>query len=64
MSQIKQSVKVSTPLAKSNGQGFAALRTYTLVRYFTSVLAITFSMVVQAGEAMPRRNKCRSANPV
>ncbi|MBD2811623.1 hypothetical protein ID853_12175 [Xenorhabdus sp. Vera] len=34
MSQIKQSVKVSPPLAKSNGQGVAALKSRTLVGCF------------------------------
>ncbi|MBD2815485.1 hypothetical protein ID850_12030 [Xenorhabdus sp. Flor] len=64
MNLINQFIKVIPPLANTNGQGVAALCTYALVRSFTSVLAITFSMVVQAGEAMPRRNTCRSANPV
>ncbi|MBD2805911.1 hypothetical protein ID853_12030 [Xenorhabdus sp. Vera] len=64
MNQIKQFVKVALPLANTNGQGVAALCAYTLVRIFTSVPAIASSMVVQAGEAMPRRSKRRSANPV
>ncbi|MEX0445369.1 hypothetical protein [Xenorhabdus sp. SGI246] len=34
MSPIKQSVKVFPPLAKSNGQGVAALCNYTLVGSF------------------------------
>ncbi|WP_323863717.1 hypothetical protein [Xenorhabdus cabanillasii] len=34
MSQIKQSVKAIPPLAKSDGQGLAALCTQTLVGYF------------------------------
>ncbi|MDC9594975.1 hypothetical protein [Xenorhabdus sp. IM139775] len=50
MSQIKQSVKVSPPLAKSNGQGLAALSLIDTGRNFASVPAIALSMVVQAGE--------------
>ncbi|MBA0020795.1 hypothetical protein HZS38_17270 [Xenorhabdus nematophila] len=34
MSQINQSVKVASPLAKSNGQGFASLSIQTLVGCF------------------------------
>ncbi|WP_143707524.1 hypothetical protein [Xenorhabdus ehlersii] len=34
MSKLKQSVKVFPPLAKSNGQGVAALCNYTLVGSF------------------------------
>ncbi|WP_169926702.1 MULTISPECIES: hypothetical protein [Xenorhabdus] len=34
MSLLKQSVKVYPPLAQSNGQGFAALRSQTLVGCF------------------------------
>ncbi|MDE9544195.1 hypothetical protein KKI93_20045 [Xenorhabdus bovienii] len=64
MSQINQSVKVAQPLLNTNGQGFAALCAYTLVRSFTSVPVIAFSMAVQAGEAMPRWSKRQSANPV
>ncbi|CDM88591.1 conserved protein of unknown function [Xenorhabdus bovienii] len=50
MSPIKQSVKVFPPLAKSNGQGLAALSLIDTGRNFASVPVIAFSMVVQAGE--------------
>ncbi|WP_214040260.1 hypothetical protein [Photorhabdus akhurstii] len=56
MSQIIQSVKAVLSLAKSSDQGFAALRSWTLVRSFYQCACYRPSMAVQAGEAMPRRN--------
>ncbi|CAE15862.1 hypothetical protein GPY51_17190 [Photorhabdus laumondii subsp. laumondii] len=50
MSQIIQSVKVVLSLAKSSDQGFAALRSWTLVRSFYQCACYRPSMAVQAGE--------------
>ncbi|WP_157975326.1 hypothetical protein [Photorhabdus sp. CRCIA-P01] len=65
LSQIIQSVKVTEPLAKSNGQGVAVLRSRALVNnLFASVPAIVPQWRFRQGRLCLAGSERRSANPV
>ncbi|WP_231365726.1 hypothetical protein, partial [Xenorhabdus nematophila] len=55
LNQIKQFVKVASPLAKSNGQGFASLSIQTLVGCFCQCPLSPFQWRFRQGRLRPRR---------